>query len=72
MSITRQLELSVTKLRVLLQRGNGDILEAGPGVLEELDDAIEQVRGLEEVACVNTDLLREFQQKGGSHGHTDD
>ena len=67
MSIARQLELSVTKLRVLLQRSNGDILEAGPAVLEDMDAAIEQVRGLESVAVINTDLLKDFQAQGGVH-----
>ena len=71
MSIARQLEVSAVKLRALLRRDNGDILEAGPAVLDDLDAAIEQVRGLEEVACVNTDLLREFQEKGDDHVQAD-
>ncbi|MCL1939567.1 MAG: hypothetical protein FWG04_02770 [Desulfovibrionaceae bacterium] len=65
MSIARQLENSVTKLRVLIQRGNGDLLEAGPAVLDDLDATIEQVRGLENMANINEALLQDFQSKGG-------
>lgn len=64
MSITRQLERSVNKMRALLQRNNGDIHEAGPGVLDEMDAAIEQVHGLENVTCINTELAQEFAAKG--------
>lgn len=67
MSIARQLENSVTKLRVLIQRSNGDILEAGPAVLEDMEAAIEQVRGLEELADINTALIKDFQEKGGTN-----
>jgi len=71
MSIANSLQASVTKLRVLIQRSNGDILEAGPAILAEMDQEIERVRGLEGVTAINTDLLKEFQEKGGSDGTAD-
>jgi len=67
MSIARQLEHSTTRLRALIQRSNGDILEAGPAVLDDMDAAIEQVRGLESMAEINEALLQDFQAKGGAH-----
>ena len=54
MSIARQLELSTIKLRNLMQRGNGDIYEAGPAILDDIMlDIVEQVRGLEDTAIIN-------------------
>lgn len=65
MSIAKQLENSVTKLRALMRRGNGDLEILGPSVLDDLDLAIDQVRALEGVTTINMDVLREFREKGG-------
>lgn len=72
MSIARQLEQSVMKLRVLIQRDNGDILHAAPAILDDIVKDADRVRALEEAACINTDVLKEFRQDfeatGGKHG----
>lgn len=68
MSIAKQLEDAITKLRVLIKRGNGDITEAAPAILDDLDAVIDQVRALETVAPITTTLLQDYQAKGGLDG----
>lgn len=68
MSIATDLEKTSIRMRCLLQRGNDEIVAKGPELLHEVDLIIERVRGLEEVACVNTDLINDFQAKGAEHG----
>lgn len=63
MSITSDLEQAVTRLRVLVQRSNGDILEASPALLESFEAVVEQVRNLEAVAPLNRELCAEFMRK---------
>lgn len=65
MSIASDLEKTNIRIRCLLQRGNDEIVAKGPDLLHEVDLIIDRVRGLEEVACVNTDILKDFQAKGG-------
>jgi hypothetical protein len=68
MSIANNLQASVTKLRAIIRRGNGDIFEVGPAILDGMEQEIARVRGLEGVTVINTDLLKEFQEKGGING----
>jgi hypothetical protein len=49
-----------------MRRNNGDILAAGPALLDDMEAAIEQVHGLEEVVYLETELVKDFQQKGES------
>ena len=65
MSIASDLEKLTIRMRCLLQRGNDEIVAKGPELLHEVDLIVDRVRGLEGVALVNTDLLKDFQAKGG-------
>ncbi len=65
MSIAADLEKTSIRMRCLLQRGNDEIVAKGPDLLHEIDLIVDRVRGLEEVAVINTDLLKDFQEKGG-------
>lgn len=65
MSIAADLEKTSIRIRCLLQRGNDEIVAKGPELLHEVDLIVERVRGLEFVAVINADLLKEFQKKGG-------
>lgn len=67
MSIATSLEASATRLRELYKRGNGDLEIFLPNILNDIAFDVERVRGLENVAVINTDLLREYQEKGGIH-----
>lgn len=50
--IAETLQQSVTRLRAMLSRDNGDLAHGAPAVLDDLEADIERVRGLESVACV--------------------
>lgn len=68
MSIAIKMQNQVDQLRTLLQRGNGDLLQCAPGILDSLDLEIERVRGLEQVAPINNELAAAMA-KGERHEH---
>ncbi|MEG2173844.1 MAG: hypothetical protein RRY29_11405 [Desulfovibrionaceae bacterium] len=45
--IAETLQQSVTRLRAMLARDNGDLAHGAPAVLDDLEADIERVRGLE-------------------------
>jgi hypothetical protein len=64
MSIAEELEKEAKHLCDLLNRGNGELEAALPGILERLSAQTERVRGLENMEFLSADLLRDFQQAG--------
>ena len=67
MSIATSMRDKIAQLRGLVERGNGDLLALVPMLLERLEEDAEQVEGLENMACINTDVLKDCQEKGGKH-----
>lgn len=65
MSIANSLQASVDKARDLHRRGNGDLEIFLRDILKDIECDIERVRGLETVAPINSELLQEYQEKGG-------
>lgn len=67
MSIAADMRSNIAQLRGLVERGNGDLMALAPTLLERLEGDAERVEGLESVTCINTEVLRDFQEKGGEH-----
>lgn len=67
MSIANSLQRSVNMAREMHRRENGDLEIFLPYFLDDLERAIELVRGLEAVAPIDADLVKAFQEKGGVH-----
>lgn len=50
--LAETLQQSVTRLRDMLARDNGDLAHGAPAVLDDLEADIERVRGLENTAVL--------------------
>ena len=69
MSIVRSLQTTVTKIRALRERGNGDLENCLDVILEDIEADIERVRGLEDASHIDTDLLKAFQNQEAIYGN---
>lgn len=70
MSIATSMRDKIAQLRGLVERGNGDLLALAPMLLERLEEDAERVEGLENMACINLDTLRDYQEKGGDYARS--